>query len=71
MRRNSRIGAHRRLGVVAAGVLACALALAACSSSGGGSGGDDVGVSLILKTLSNPYFVSMEKTPRPRPRSST
>jgi fructose transport system substrate-binding protein len=37
------------------------------SSSGGGgsapaaSGGKKVGVSLILKTLSNPYFVSMQK----------
>jgi fructose transport system substrate-binding protein len=44
------------------------LALAACGSSGGGSasnassgGNSQVGVSLILKTLSNPYFVSMEK----------
>ena len=27
----------------------------------GGSGGKQVGVSLILKTLSNPYFVSMQK----------
>jgi fructose transport system substrate-binding protein len=41
--------------------------MAACSSSGskssGGSGssGGKVGVSLILKTLTNPYFVSMEK----------
>jgi fructose transport system substrate-binding protein len=44
------------------------LALAACGSSGSGSasnassgGNSPVGVSLILKTLSNPYFVSMEK----------
>jgi fructose transport system substrate-binding protein len=41
--------------------------LAACGSSGGstsqGNAGknEQVGVSLILKTLSNPYFVSMEK----------
>ena len=33
--------------------------LAACGSSGSSS--DQAGVSLILKTLSNPYFVSMEK----------
>ena len=34
----------------------------ATGSAGGGSGGGkQVGVSLILKTLSNPYFVSMEK----------
>ncbi|HEY7010031.1 MAG TPA: hypothetical protein VH395_13865, partial [Jatrophihabitantaceae bacterium] len=31
------------------------------STGGGGSSGKAVGVSLILKTLSNPYFVSMEK----------
>ena len=54
------------------GVAVCATAaLAACSSStssgsaaGAGSGsaasGSPVGVSLILKTLTNPYFVSME-----------
>jgi fructose transport system substrate-binding protein len=45
-------------------VLLCALALAACSSGNGSSGGSSngkVGVSLILKTLSNPYFVSMQK----------
>jgi fructose transport system substrate-binding protein len=33
----------------------------AAATSGGGSTGARVGVSLILKTLSNPYFVSMEK----------
>jgi len=41
------------------------MTLAACNNgSSGGSGGSSskqVGVSLILKTLSNPYFVSMEK----------
>lgn len=62
----------RRNQVAAAGLaLGLATALAACSSSGttassgtsssGGSGGGKVGVSLILKTLTNPYFVSMEK----------
>ncbi len=66
-----------KLGGVTAGVAAAALALSACSSSSnsnssaggggtssgasGGGGGKKVGVSLILKTLSNPYFVSMEK----------
>jgi fructose transport system substrate-binding protein len=53
----------------AAGTALCAVAaLAACSSSSGGTaaagsgagGGSQVGVSLILKTLTNPYFVSME-----------
>jgi fructose transport system substrate-binding protein len=31
------------------------------AAGGGGSSGSKVGVSLILKTLSNPYFVSMQK----------
>ncbi|MER6247804.1 substrate-binding domain-containing protein [Streptomyces griseorubiginosus] len=58
----------RRSRAAAIGVTVCLGAtLAACGSSGSsssasGSGGDGkVGVSLILKTLSNPYFVSMEK----------
>jgi fructose transport system substrate-binding protein len=60
----------RRTRAAAAGTALCAVAaLAACSSSSnsgasssssGGSGGSPVGVSLILKTLTNPYFVSME-----------
>jgi fructose transport system substrate-binding protein len=63
-------GRSRRRGA-AIGLTACAaIALAACSSSKsgqsdgtgtGGSTGKKVGVSLILKTLTNPYFVSMEK----------
>jgi fructose transport system substrate-binding protein len=62
---------HRGSGAnrTAVAVLAVgSLALAACGSSGGNSasngssgGNSPVGVSLILKTLSNPYFVSMEK----------
>jgi fructose transport system substrate-binding protein len=57
----------RRWTVAGAGLMVGSLALAACGSgsSGGGSsassGGGKTGVSLILKTLSNPYFVSMEK----------
>ncbi|MGW7237399.1 substrate-binding domain-containing protein [Streptomyces sp. NPDC054804] len=58
----------RRTRAAAIGVTVCLGAtLAACGSSGSsssssasGSGGK-VGVSLILKTLTNPYFVSMEK----------
>lgn len=54
--------------VATAGIaLAAAVSLAACGSSGssgsapsGGSSSGPVGVSLILKTLTNPYFVSME-----------
>jgi fructose transport system substrate-binding protein len=53
----------------AAGLLLLGVtALAACGSSSsgggggaaGGGGGEGTGVSLILKTLSNPYFVSMK-----------
>lgn len=58
----------RRTQAAAVGTALCAAAaLAACSSSStgnaassGSSGGSSVGVSLILKTLTNPYFVSME-----------
>ncbi|WNM35855.1 substrate-binding domain-containing protein [Streptomyces sp. Li-HN-5-11] len=57
----------RRIRAAAIGITVCLGAtLAACGSSNGSSSsasgsGDKVGVSLILKTLSNPYFVSMEK----------
>jgi fructose transport system substrate-binding protein len=57
-RRGKRLG---RRTVAVAAVVTGVLAIAACSSSGGGGGSGKVGVSLILKTLSNPYFVSMEK----------
>jgi fructose transport system substrate-binding protein len=57
----------RRQVVAAVALLGGSLALAACGSSnsgggssGGGGGGGKVGVSLILKTLTNPYFVSMK-----------
>jgi fructose transport system substrate-binding protein len=60
----------RSLTVAATGLVAGSLALAGCGGSsgsgsstatGGGGGGGSVGVSLILKTLTNPYFVSMQK----------
>jgi fructose transport system substrate-binding protein len=61
-------GNRRTTRVAAIGITAClATALAACGSSSGSSspsasgGTGKVGVSLILKTLTNPYFVSMEK----------
>ena len=61
----------RRPQIASAALVVClAASLAACSSSSGstasaggstsGGAGAKVGVSLILKTLSNPYFVSME-----------
>lgn len=67
---------RRRTMVMAMTALCAATALAACSSSsstssgagGSASGGSaasgsgsSVGVSLILKTLTNPYFVTMKK----------
>ena len=64
-----RLGRRRRAAAAATSLCAIA-ALAACSSSSGGTSagsggssgaaGSPVGVSLILKTLTNPYFVSME-----------
>src|SRR3954466_15844433 len=57
----------RSMTVAATGLLAGSLALAGCGGSsdsggsgGSGGGGEKVGVSLILKTLTNPYFVSMK-----------
>ncbi len=61
-RRTSRTGTR----IAVAGIAAvAAVSLAACGSSGTASGSGTaasgpVGVSLILKTLTNPYFVSME-----------
>ncbi|MCG7209452.1 substrate-binding domain-containing protein [Streptomyces arenae] len=63
---SSRAGRRNRAAAI--GVTVCLGAtLAACGSSNGSAsssasgGGGKVGVSLILKTLTNPYFVSMEK----------
>jgi fructose transport system substrate-binding protein len=64
----------RRRVAGSAGAIAAALALAACGSSSSGSGGSGgsgsggstkpgaVKAALILKTFSNPYFVSMENS---------
>src|SRR6266704_1805553 len=63
------VTAHRRaraVGVVAA-LAALAVAASACSSSsdkgsgGTGDSGKKVGITLVLKTLTNPYFVTMKK----------
>jgi fructose transport system substrate-binding protein len=62
--RNHPLAVRRtRAGIAIVAGCASALTLAACGSSGGDSGGSGgkTGVSLILKTLSNPYFVSMKK----------
>lgn len=67
MQNSTPPGWRRRLVLAGGTVLAGTLALAACGSpatqatGAGSSGHETVGVSLILKTLSNPYFVSMEK----------
>lgn len=57
---------NRRTKLAAAASFAAiaALSLSACSSTGGGGAtagpNDEVGVTLIVKTTTNPYFVSME-----------
>jgi fructose transport system substrate-binding protein len=60
MNRNRRGGLRRTLVTTSALTIGAALALTGCSS---GDGGDDdtVGVSLIVKTTSNPFFVSMQE----------
>jgi fructose transport system substrate-binding protein len=69
MRTTHRAQRPTRRSAVAVGMLLVGAAgLAACGSSssggttagGGGGGGGGAGVSLILKTLTNPYFVSMK-----------
>jgi fructose transport system substrate-binding protein len=65
--RGSRLARPAAVGVLAA-VTGIALAASACSSSKSPTGGSTasgsgkkVGVTLVLKTLTNPYFVSMQK----------
>ncbi len=64
--RRARAPQGRRT-ILAAVIAVAALTAAACGSSGSGgsagsgSGSKSVKVALILKTFSNPYFVSMEK----------
>jgi fructose transport system substrate-binding protein len=52
----------RRSAVVLSVVVTASMALAACggSSSGGDAGGDGVGVTLITKNVTNPFFVAMQ-----------
>ncbi|UXW86493.1 substrate-binding domain-containing protein [Microbacterium azadirachtae] len=53
-----------KLAAAASFAAIAALSLSACSSTGGGGAtagpNDEVGVTLIVKTTTNPYFVSME-----------
>jgi fructose transport system substrate-binding protein len=50
----------RRLGVAGAALGLAAAGLTGCSGNSASSGNGQVGVSLIVKTTSNPYFVFME-----------
>jgi fructose transport system substrate-binding protein len=51
--------------LASAGIVGLALGAAACGSddsgSGGSGGSDDIGVALITKDSSNPFFVAMQK----------
>ena len=53
---------RKRLLAIASIAAVAAIGLAGCSSTGSGSGSSSgtIGVSLIVKTTTNPYFVSME-----------
>jgi fructose transport system substrate-binding protein len=53
---------RRRIAAGATALLASTLILSACGSDDSGESGDssDVGVSLIVKTTSNPFFVAMQ-----------
>ena len=55
----TRRGAGRRTLSLALGLVAI-VAVAACGSSSTGGTQQKVGVALILKTFTNPFFVSME-----------
>lgn len=58
----SKSARTRRVGAAAAAVLLSATTLSACAETpgSGGSGDEKVGVSLIVKTTTNPFFVSMQ-----------
>ena len=60
----------RRLGAALAMTAAASLTLAACGGGGtgepgseatGGAGGEEIAVTLITKTSTNPFFISMQK----------
>ncbi len=61
------LAVSRRPGAIAVATVAVAVVLSACGgngaggSSGGASGGEKIGVSLITKDSSNPFFVAMQK----------
>ena len=57
---NHSSGTVRRLLVVGAVLATASLGLAGCSGASGGGDDDSVGVALIVKTNSNPFFVAMQ-----------
>jgi fructose transport system substrate-binding protein len=59
MNRTLRGGLRRALPITSALALGASLVLSGCGSDS--SDGDTVGVSLIVKTTSNPFFVSMQE----------
>ncbi|GAA2149851.1 substrate-binding domain-containing protein [Glycomyces algeriensis] len=60
MNRSRYGGLRRTLTATSALTFGAAIALTGCSAEGG-SGEDTVGVSLIVKTTTNPFFVSMQE----------
>ncbi|MFC8801484.1 substrate-binding domain-containing protein [Promicromonospora sp. NPDC057138] len=59
LKTSNRISLRR--GAALTGMVALAAAgLTACGNDGGSGGGDEVGVSLIVKTTTNPFFVAMQ-----------
>ncbi|MGI9824747.1 substrate-binding domain-containing protein [Agromyces sp. Marseille-Q5079] len=66
MNHAASVALRRRLIVAGSLTAAAALAFTGCATSGdsadGGSGGDEaIGVSLIVKTTTNPFFVAMQE----------
>lgn len=63
MHRDISTGARRRTRLAAAGVAALCLAATGCSVGDDAAAGDEggIGVTLIVKTNSNPFFVAMQE----------
>jgi len=59
---NPSMTRHRLRGILAVAAVAslAAVGLAGCSGTSGGAANGPIGVALIVKTTTNPYFVAME-----------
>ena len=59
---NRSMTRHRLRGILAVAAVAslAAVGLAGCSGTSGGAANGPIGVALIVKTTTNPYFVAME-----------